>query len=178
MPIQQWLAGPRIALLDEAGDRGGVLEAAARLLAEPDLDDPTAASPAASPAQDSPGSGLSADAIAASLRQREQLASTAIGRGVAIPHGRLDGLAESRSAFLRLAEPVDFAAPDGQPVDLVFAMVVPSDCVQQHLEHLADVAERLGDAGFREALREAPDTEGLRRCLLGNGAPVVSPGTA
>ena len=68
---------------------------------------------------------------------------------MAIPHGRSARLATATGTFLRLAEPVDFNAPDGQPVDLVFALVVPEHFAQQHLMLLANLAEMFGDADFQ-----------------------------
>jgi PTS system nitrogen regulatory IIA component len=105
--------------------------------------------------------------IADCLRQRERLGSTAIGHGVAIPHGRSNAFEEVRAAFLRLQHPVDFDAGDGDPVDLVFAMAVPEHFTQRHLQLLSELAERFADAVFRTALRQAPDADALRGVLLG-----------
>ena len=146
MPFQSLLAADRIVLLVEPGDRDAVLDAAARLLAD------------AAPAN--------TQAIAEGLRKRERLGSTAIGHGIAIPHGRTPAFDTARGAFLRLREPVDFDASDGQPVDLVFAMAVPEHFTQQHLQLLAELAEQFADAGFRDALRAAPDVGTLRALLL------------
>ena len=136
MPIQSLLAADRIVLLVEPGDRDAVLDAAARLLAD------------AAPAN--------TQAIAEGLRKRERLGSTAIGHGIAIPHGRTPAFDTARGAFLRLRE----------PVDLVFAMAVPEHFTQQHLQLLAELAEQFADAGFRDALRAAPDVGTLRALLL------------
>lgn len=152
MPLQELLSDERIAILVESGDRAAVLDAAARLLAGP------------------PPGGSDAWAIGDSLRSREQLASTAIGHGVAIPHGRLASIDESRGAFLRLVQPVDFGAADGEQVDLVLALAVPEHYIQQHLQQLAELAERFADPTFRNNLREAANVDELRRCLL-NGGP-------
>jgi PTS system nitrogen regulatory IIA component len=146
MPLSDLLSADRIGLLVEPGDRDGVLDAAARLLVG-----------------DAPAH---TQAIAESLRQRERLGSTAIGHGVAIPHGRSGAYDQARAAFLRLAHPVDFAAGDGQPVDLVFAMAVPEHFTQQHLQWLAELAERFADADYRAALRAAPDVDALRSLIL------------
>ena len=158
MPLHELLGGERIAILTDPEDRDAVIDAAARLLAD--------------------GIGPGAAAIGDSLRSREQLASTAIGHGVAIPHGRIAGLAESRGAFLRLAPAVDFGAADGEPVDLVLAMAVPEHSVQEHLQQLAELVEQFADAGFRERLRGASDVAGLRQCLLRQPArPPSNPST-
>jgi len=96
---------------------------------------------------------------------RERLGSTGLGHGVAIPHGRSARLATATGTFLRLAEPVDFNAPDGQPVDLVFALVVPEHFATQHLLLLANLAEMFGDGDFRQRLRKAPDSAALYALL-------------
>ena len=146
MPFSQLLTADRIVLLVEPGDRDGVLDAAARLLTD-----------------SAPGTTA---AIGDSLRSRERLGSTAIGHGIAIPHGRTQAFTEARGAFLRLQQPVDFGASDGEPVDLVFAMAVPEHFTQQHLQLLSELAERFADPGFRAALRAAPDLGSLRRLML------------
>lgn len=145
MPLQPLLAADRIEAAAQADDSDAVLAAAARLLA------------AGVPAQ--------ADAVAASLRLRERMGSTAIGHGIAIPHGRSDAFAEPRGAFLRLRQGVDFGAGDEQPVDLVFALIVPAHFTQQHLQLLSELAERFSDADYRDALREAGDSGALLRLL-------------
>ncbi|MBB5014590.1 PTS sugar transporter subunit IIA [Rehaibacterium terrae] len=104
-------------------------------------------------------------AVFDSLCARERLGSTALGHGVAIPHGRTAGLAAATGAFIRLAEPIDFGAPDGQPVDLVFALAVPEHFTHQHLLLLSQLAEMFGDAAFRERLRAAKDSTALYRLL-------------
>lgn len=107
------------------------------------------------------GGGEGERAIYDSLCGRERLGSTGLGHGVAIPHGRSARATTATGAFLRLGEPVDFGAPDGQPVDLVFALVVPEHYAQQHLLLLANLAEMFGDAAFRQQLRQAPDSTAL-----------------
>jgi nitrogen PTS system EIIA component len=146
MSLSEYLSADRIALLVEPAGREAVLEAAARLLGD--------------------GSTPSTAAIAESLRQRERMGSTAIGHGVAIPHGRSDTFAETRATFLRLQPGVEFDAGDAAPVDLVFAMVVPAHFTQEHLQLLSELAERFADPAFRTALREAPDVEALRMAWL------------
>ena len=103
------------------------------------------------------GNGVDDNAILDSLLGRERLGSTAVGHGVALPHGRVDGLTTSRGAFIRLAEPVDFDAADGEPVDLVFGLIVPVQCDEQHLAALAAVAARFDDPALRAALRATDD---------------------
>ena len=100
-----------------------------------------------------------------SLCGRERLGSTGLGHGVAIPHGRTAGLPAAIGAFVRLAEPIDFSAIDGVPVDLVFALAVPEHFTNQHLLLLSQLAEMFSDAGFTQQLREAPDSAALYRLL-------------
>lgn len=101
-----------------------------------------------------------------SLQARERLGSTAIGHGIAIPHGRSPTLEAPRGALLRLQPAVDFNASDGQQVDLVFAMAVPDHYTHQHLMLLSELAERFSDERFRAALRNAPDATAMRALLL------------
>lgn len=156
MPLHDLLSDERVAILTGTSDRGAILETLAGLLA--------GAAESSSPARDQ-----RARAISDSLHARERLASTAIGHGVAIPHGRISGLEDSRGAFLRLDVPVDFGASDGVPVDLVLAMAVPEHHVHEHLQQLAELAESFADPGFRSRLRRADGVEALRECLLSGG---------
>ncbi len=103
--------------------------------------------------------------VRAALEAREQLGSTGLGHGVAIPHGRSPKIAEARAAFARLADPIDFGADDHQPVDLVAALIVPAHFTDQHLKLLAELAELFSDAALTNALRAAPDAHTLRETL-------------
>lgn len=100
-----------------------------------------------------------------SLCSRERLGSTGLGHGVAIPHGRCARAGQAIGAFVRLSDPVDFGAPDGEPVDLLFALVVPEHYAQQHLMLLSQLAEMFGDEAFRGRLRAAADSAALYRLL-------------
>lgn len=113
----------------------------------------------------SAGNGESERGVFDGLCARERLGSTGLGHGVAIPHGRSTRAMVATGAFLRLGEPVDFGAPDGQPVDLVFALFVPEHYTQQHLLLLGQLAEMFGDADFRARLRAAPDSTALYALL-------------
>lgn len=146
MPLRDLLSAERVAIVAQPADSGSVLDAAAALLAG--------------------GDDAMAQTIAGTLRAREQLASTAIGHGVAIPHGRIGALDESRGAFLKLETPVAFGALDGVPVDLVLALAVPQHYVQQHLHQLAELAEHFADSAFRDRLRAAADAGTLADALL------------
>jgi PTS system nitrogen regulatory IIA component len=100
-----------------------------------------------------------------SLCAREKLGSTGLGQGVAIPHGRTSAIGSALGAFVRLVEPIDFAAADGKPVDLVFAMAVPEHFSNQHLLLLSQLAEMFSDAPFCARLREAKDNSTLLALL-------------
>ena len=103
--------------------------------------------------------------IAAALSQREKLGSTGIGRGVAIPHARIEGINEVRAALIQLAEPIAFDAIDGQPVDLIAAMVVPEHSPEQHLHLLAELAELFSSSELTTAMRHAESGSALREEL-------------
>lgn len=96
--------------------------------------------------------GLARAAVFDSLFARERLGSTGLGQGVAIPHGRIKGLKEAIAAFVRLAEPVPFDAPDGRPVQVLVFLLVPEQATQQHLDVLSELAQMLSDKPFRESL--------------------------
>lgn len=89
------------------------------------------------------------------LCAREKLGSTGLGHGVAIPHARLEGLDHPAGVMIRLAEPVDFDATDREPVDLIFALVVPEAATEEHLQLLGQAAELFGDEHRREGMRQA-----------------------
>lgn len=99
-------------------------------------------------------------------RARERLSSTGIGDGVAVPHALCDAVAETVMSVVRLAEPVDFDAVDGRPVDLVFFMAGPRSATADHLKILSKLARVLHDEDFRRAARAAPDGPALARLLF------------
>lgn len=105
--------------------------------------------------------GLDAALVLERLQEREALGSTGFGRGVAIPHARVDGLRRPVAVLLKLAEPVEFAAADGMPVDLVFGLVSPEHSGVGHLHALAAISRLVRDERVHEALSEAPDPEAL-----------------
>ena len=96
------------------------------------------------------------------LLSREKLGSTGLGLGVAIPHGRIKGLKQVVGAFVRLAAPVEFDAPDGKPVNLIFALLVPEVATEQHLQLLSDLAQMFSERAVREKLAAAPDAAAIR----------------
>ncbi len=96
-----------------------------------------------------------------SLCAREKLGSTALGQGIAIPHGRSDALTTASGCFVQLDAPIDFGAPDGRPVDLLFAMGVPEHFTHQHLQLLSQLAEMFSDPSLSTRLRAARDSTTL-----------------
>ena len=100
-----------------------------------------------------------------SLFDREKLGSTGLGFGVAIPHGRIKTLKEPVCAFVRTAQAIAFESPDGQPVNLVFAMLVPEHATEAHLELLSELAQMFSDAALREALATTPDIQAAHRLI-------------
>ena len=105
--------------------------------------------------------GLARSLVFDSLFARERLGSTGLGQGVAIPHGRIKGLKEALGAFIRLAQPIPFDAPDGAPVTLVFVLLVPEKATEKHLQILSELAQMFSDRALREAMGAAPDAQAL-----------------
>jgi PTS system nitrogen regulatory IIA component len=100
-----------------------------------------------------------------SLFDREKLGSTGLGYGVAIPHGRIKTIKEPVCAFVRIAQPIAFEAPDGEPVRLVFAMLVPEHATEAHLEILSELAQMFSDTAMRASLEAAPDVAAAHRLI-------------
>jgi PTS system nitrogen regulatory IIA component len=96
--------------------------------------------------------GLARASVAASLAAREKLGSTGLGQGIAIPHGRIKGLAKAIGAFARLAVPIAFDAPDGKPVGQVFVLLVPEHATEEHLQLLSELAQMFSERTFRDKL--------------------------
>ena len=101
--------------------------------------------------------GIGRSTVFDSLFAREKLGSTGLGQGIAIPHGRIKGLKDALGAFIRLAEPVPFDAPDGRPVTMLFVLLVPEQANEHHLQLLSELAQMFSDRAFREQLLNAPD---------------------
>ena len=108
---------------------------------------------------------INPDRLVEVLWERERLGSTAIGDGIAIPHGKLPGLHEVLGAFGRHLKGVDFQSLDGGPTHLFFLLVAPEDSVGQHLKALARVSRLLKDREFRARLLAAPDQAELYRII-------------
>src|SRR5947207_8404495 len=105
--------------------------------------------------------GIARSQVFDSLFARERLGSTGLGQGVAIPHGRIKGLKDALCAFIRLAQPVPFDAPDANPVTLVFVLLVPEQATEKHLQILSELAQIFSDKAQREAMAQAPDAAAL-----------------
>ncbi|BAL26604.1 phosphotransferase system mannitol/fructose-specific IIA domain-containing protein [Azoarcus sp. KH32C] len=105
-----------------------------------------------------------------SLFSRERLGSTGLGQGIAIPHGRIKGLKEAAGAFLRLSAPVQFDAPDGRPVTMLFVLLVPEQANERHLQLLSELAQMFSDRDFREQLLNAADAATIHS-LFANWGP-------
>lgn len=114
--------------------------------------------------------GLDAATVASALAARERLGTTGFGGGIAIPHGRIEGLESVRGVMMRLDKPIDFAAVDDSPVDLVFMLLSPVNAGAEHLKALARVSRRLRDRGFTAKLRGAGSADAIYALLAGSEA--------
>ena len=101
-----------------------------------------------------------------SLVNREKLGSTGLGKGVALPHGRMALLDKPVCAFLKLDRPVDFDAADNQPVDLVFALLVPENSTEEHLQVLSMIAELFSNPSFCSSIRDCNSDACLYSALV------------
>lgn len=142
MEVQSFLSQHRTHCGVEAGSKKRALQVISQLIAE---DQPT----------------LSADEIFTSLIARERLGSTGLGNGIAIPHCRINNCASTVGALIQLQSPIDYESVDGQPVDILFALIVPEEAHDEHLQTLAAIAEQLHQPGYLQSLREASDSSSL-----------------
>lgn len=110
--------------------------------------------------------GIARSLVFDSLFARERLGSTGLGQGVAIPHGRIKGLKDALGAFVRLGQPVPFDAPDGKPVNLLFALLVPEHATEKHLQILSELAQMFSDRALRETMVAAPDAGALHQLIV------------
>lgn len=113
------------------------------------------------------GAGVDAAAIEAALQARETLGSTGLGKGFALPHARIDGLAGFVGVYARLARPIDFQAVDGKAVDLVFALLLPANAEASHIVALAAVSRRFRDEVTLTRLRRSTSAADTLAILLG-----------
>ena len=116
---------------------------------------------------------LSYDEVFSQLISREKLGSTGLGEGIAIPHCRIGNCSQPTGTLVTLSEAIDFDSPDNQPVDLVFALLVPEEAHQQHLDTLAGLARLFSQSDFCDSLRGATDGATLYR--LASQAQAVHP---
>ncbi|HUV98782.1 MAG TPA: PTS sugar transporter subunit IIA [Gallionella sp.] len=93
-----------------------------------------------------------------SLFARERLGSTGLGQSVAIPHGRIARLRDATAAFVKTSHPIPFDSPDGQPVNLIFVLLVPERANDLHLQILGELAQMFSDTQFRNSLVACNDT--------------------
>lgn len=110
---------------------------------------------------------IASNEVIDSLLAREKLGSTALGRGIAIPHGHPRNLHHALAAFVRTEKPIPFDAPDGQPVNLIFVLLVPEHTTNLHLQLLSELAQMLSDERFREQLQAAGDPAIIHQLFSG-----------
>lgn len=114
--------------------------------------------------------GLDAGQVSEALMERERLGSTGFGRGIALPHAKLEGLSGVRGLFVQLHRPIDFAAVDGLPVDLFFVLLSPLDAGADHLKALASASRMLRSEAMADRLRGAKSDAALYALLADSEA--------
>lgn len=110
--------------------------------------------------------GIARSDVTDNLFARESLGTTGLGYGVAVPHGRIDGLKMPIAAFVRLAKPIPFEAPDGKPVNLLFFLLIPHNVTQQHLEILSEIASMFSDSACRTFLSNETNPERIHDVIV------------
>ena len=116
---------------------------------------------------------IPAEVIFESLIERERLGCTSLDAGVAFPHCRVEGIDRCIAAMIKLSDPIDFDATDGEPVDLVFGLMVPEQVTDSHHADIAMITSLLSDAGLRSRLRAATSSRDLYRALLSGSNTAV-----
>lgn len=111
------------------------------------------------------------EVIFENLIDRERLGCTGLDRGAAFPHCRIDGIDTSTAALIKLSEPVDFDAADGEPVDLVFGMILPAELDESHHADIKLVTQVMSDDNLRERLRGMNSSSDLYDALIAAAAP-------
>ena len=109
--------------------------------------------------------GLVQEDIFSGLISRERLGSTSLENGIAFPRCRSDGVQHTIGAFMKLLSPIDFDASDGEPVDLVFGLIVPQDLAERHCTDLDDVTIILNDRALTTSLRKSNSSTALYTAL-------------
>jgi len=148
MQISEILSMDRICCDTSGASKKAVLETLASLIANGSSD-------------------LTQSEVFNSLLTRERLGSTGLGHGVALPHGRLNHVNKTLGAFIRLQQPVDYDAIDAQPVDILFALLVPQESTDEHLQILSRLAEKFSDASLLNQLRTENSTDAIFDLLTG-----------
>jgi len=109
--------------------------------------------------------GLAKSKLFNSLLDRERLGSTGLGNGFAVPHARLPDLKETIGFFVKLAKPINFEAPDNQPVDLIFCIIIPEHATDEHLKILASLAKTFSQSSIRDAMRQVQTDRDVTRII-------------
>jgi len=119
---------------------------------------------------------IASELIFECLIERERLGCTSLDKGAAFPHCRVGGIDSSNAALIKLSEPVDFDSADGEPVDLVFGMMVPTELTDSHHADIKLVTRVLGDEGLRARLRSMNSSSDLYNALI-DGSSLAAPDT-
>ena len=109
--------------------------------------------------------GIGRGQVFDALFARERLGSTGLGHGIAIPHGRIKGLREAAGAFVRTSAPIPFEAPDGNPVQLIFVLLVPEKATDLHLQILSELAQLFSDREMRAQLTALADPAAVQKLI-------------
>jgi len=117
---------------------------------------------------------IASETIFEKLIERERLGCTGLDKGAAFPHCRVSGIDASSAALMKLSEPVDFDAADGEPVDLVFGMILPEEMNESHHAEIQLVTRVLADEGLRARLRGINSSSELYKALI-DGAAISAP---
>jgi nitrogen PTS system EIIA component len=117
---------------------------------------------------------LTQDLVFDALLERERLGSTGLGKGIALPHARMAQVDHAIGSLIKLNEGVDFDAIDGEPVDLAFAMLVPEEATDEHLQLLSTLAQIFSDSAFCTQLRQAESDNDLFRLMRQREASLIS----
>ena len=117
---------------------------------------------------------ITSDQIFRCLNLRERLGCTGLNSGAAFPRCRIDGLEFNNAALIKLSEPVDFDAADGEPVDLVFGMIVPTELDDSHYADIRMITNVLANEGLRSHLRKMSSNSDLYDALI-NGSKLITP---
>ncbi len=158
IPLSDFISPDNVACGIKANSRKRVLEVLGNVLSENN-------------------ESVSAQEVFNSLHSRERLGSTGIGHGIALPHGRMSNLESVLGAFVQLESGVDFDSPDGQEVDLLFALLVPEEFTEIHLKLLAQLSQMFKDKTLCDQLRRAKSRQTLHDLLIEWQPPTDNPVT-